>query len=668
MMEEYELTKAIDEAIFQADGWDSDELSTNREKALQYYYADDAIAPSAPGRSSVHSMDVHDMHSAVMAAMMPAFEIDDLVTFEGDSEEDLEQAQSETNAVNYMVMQANDGYMVFKAAVWDALLLRNGLVKIYLDQQETATTETFEDLTSLEAQQVRQGKQGTGEQVDVEVLDEQRTDQGLIDMTVRFTERSEALKIEAVDPTRFVWDGNHDSISLRDVQFCAERDFPTRSELIEAGYDKAKINELQPFTLDTKSDSVGRNRDNFNQTYDAAERSQERIEIWECYYRIDFDGDGIAELRNIVYAPGSRAILDNEEADIIPYAAGTARMQPHRFIGVSVYDLMRNVQDSKTRILRQWHDNQNHANNARIGAVQNAVDMDDLTNSRPGGVVRITDPNALVPIPVPDIGGSCQAALEYMDTVRSERGGASLDLQNMQTGVHGQTASGIERQFSSRELQTADMLRTLSETLVKETYLLCHAAMRLWLGGTVNVRQGQVSEVVDPTNWKPRERVNVKTGLSQAERIAKKTILEEIFQAQRELIGEGLNGILTDTSKMYNVLVDHAIFCGIDNPHRYWTNPESPEAQQAAQAAQQQAQEEQAKQEKLLQDGITVPAELEGMKLVEDARQHDEELRFKYDELAVETEIKEAELVAEAALELEKQAVTNEQSERTDAA
>ena len=74
-MEEYELTKALDEAIFQADGWDSDELSTNREMALQYYYGDDAIAPYAPGRSRVHSLDVHDMHSAVMAAMMPAFEL-----------------------------------------------------------------------------------------------------------------------------------------------------------------------------------------------------------------------------------------------------------------------------------------------------------------------------------------------------------------------------------------------------------------------------------------------------------------------------------------------------------------------------------------------------------------------------------------------------------------
>lgn len=663
-MDDNELSTAIDEAIFQADGWDSDELSANRERALQYYYADDTIAPYPAGRSGVHSMDVHDMHSAVMAAMMPAFEIDDLVSFEPDGDEDVDQARQESNAVNYMVMQNNSGYMVFKQAIFDALLLRNGLVKVWVDQREEATTQQYEGLTSIEAQQIRTG----APDIDVEILDEQRDSDGLTNMSVRLTRYTEKLRVESVDPTRFVWDGNHDSIELSDVKFCAERDFPTRSDLILQGFDKRKIDELQPFTLDTKNDTVARNRDNYNQQYDSAERSQERIETWECYYRIDYDGDGIAELRRILYAPGSRVILENEESDLIPYAAGTARVQPHRFIGVSIYDLMKNVQDSKTRILRQWHDNQNHANNARVGAVENAVNMDDLTNSRPGGVVRITDPNALVPIPALDIGGSCQAALEYMDTVRSERGGASLDLQNQQTRIMGQTATGIERQFSSRELQTADMLRTLSETLVKQTYLLVHAAMRLWMRGSVSVRQGMETFNVEPAQWAARERVNVKTGLSQAERNQRTGSLEQIIMVQRELIAAGYNGIITDEAKVYNALMDHAVFSGIDNPHRYWSNPESPEAQQAAQMKQAEAREAQAKQDKLLQDGITVPAEIEGAKLMQSAVEHRDEMEFKYVELAVENEQKEAELVADAATELTKAQISNEQADRTDAA
>lgn len=651
-LDDEELAKFLGQEISQADGWDGDELASNREQALDYFFGRIEAAPTIPGRSSVQSLDVADMHSAVLAAMMPAFEIDDLVSFEPGGEQDVEQARLESDAVNYMVMQENDGYLLFKQSIHDALLLRNGLIKVWLDEREVVTTESYSGLTDLEVMQLKR----VPPNVQWEVTHSERQSDGLVDLRMRYTQTLRELKCTSVDPTEFIWSQNHDSILLDDVPFCAERKFPTRSDLVEMGFDKGTVADLAHVNMDTKNDVQSRNRDNYDNTWRSQQPAQERIEVWDCYYRVDVDGDGIAELRNILYASGSRVVLENEPADFVPYASGTAWLNPHRFTGLSMFDRMKEVQDAKTRILRQWLDNQNNANNSRLGVVQNLVEMDDVLNSRPGGVIRMDSPDAIVPIVAPDIGTSAQSAMQYLDTVRSERGGASLDLQTQAANVIGDTASGIERQFSSREQQTADMLRTLSETLVKETYKLVHKAMRSWLPGNMEFNARGKFQSADPSQWPERERVNVKTGLSNAERLARKATLEQIILQQKEFISAGQAGIVTDATKLHNAILDWSLFAGVDNPERYWIDPGSPEAQQAAQQAAAQQREQQDFERKLMEDGISVPAQIDGAKVVEDARQADNELEFKYWEASLGAEVEEAKIVGSAALELEKQA------------
>jgi len=652
-LDDEELAKMLGQEISQADGWDSDELASNREDALNYYFGREEAAPSMPGRSSVQSLDVADMHSAVLAAMMPAFEIDDLVSFEPTGEQDIEQSRLESDAVNYMVMQENDGYLLFKQSIHDALLLRNGLIKVWLEEREIVTTEKYEGLTDLEAFQI---KSQAGPTVDTEILKEEKDSEGLINLNIKLIEARRDLRCTSIDPTEFIWSQNHDSIFLDKVPFCAERMFPTRSDLIEQGFDRKQVEALAHVNMDTKNDVNARNRDNYDNTWHAQQKAQEVIEVWDCYYRVDYDDDGVAELRNILYASGSREVLANDPVDFVPYASGTGWMNPHRFTGLSMFDRMKEVQDAKTRILRQWLDNQNSANNSRLGVVTNLVDMDDVLNSRPGGVIRMDAPDAITPIVAPDIGASAQNAMQYLDTVRSERGGASLDLQTQAANVIGDTASGIERQFSSREQQTADMLRTLSETLVKETYKLVHRAMRAWLPINIEFNARGQFQSANPSEWPQRERVNVKTGLSNAERLARKGTLEQIIVQQKEFMAQGQGGVITDSTKVHNAILDWSLFAGVDNPERYWLDPASPEAQQRQQAQAQQAQEEQQFTRKLATDAITVPAQIDGAKVIEDARQHDEELQFKYVELGAKQELEEAKIVGNAALELEKQA------------
>ena len=52
----------------------------------------------------------------------------------------------------------------------------------------------------------------------------------------------------------------------------------------------------------------------------APKMQQQEIEIYECYVKIDMDGDGVAELRKVIVAGESGyEILENMPCDNIPF-------------------------------------------------------------------------------------------------------------------------------------------------------------------------------------------------------------------------------------------------------------------------------------------------------------------------------------------------------------
>ncbi len=129
--------------------------------------------------------------------------------------------------------------------------------------------------------------------------------------------------------------------------------------------------------------------------------SMQTVEVYECYIRIDEDEDGIAELRRIVYC-GSE-ILDDEECDHVPFHTICPIPIPHKFFGQSLADRAMDIQLIKSTVTRQMLDNLYLTNNARVGAVDGQVNLDDLLNATPGGVIRMKSANAIQPIEVPAV-------------------------------------------------------------------------------------------------------------------------------------------------------------------------------------------------------------------------------------------------------------------------
>jgi hypothetical protein len=125
------------------------QLMEDRAQAMSYYLGDvSADMPVVDGRSSTVSMDVADTIEGMMPSLMDIFAgSDEVVRFEPVGPEDEAAAQQETDYVNHVFMQQNPGFMVLYSFIKDALLSKTGIVKVWWEEREEESRETYYDLT-----------------------------------------------------------------------------------------------------------------------------------------------------------------------------------------------------------------------------------------------------------------------------------------------------------------------------------------------------------------------------------------------------------------------------------------------------------------------------------------------------------------------------------------
>ncbi len=124
-------------------------LSEERADAMDYYMGDmSKDMPAQDGRSRAVSTDVADTIEGLLPGLMDIFAgSDEVVRFEPVGPEDEAAAQQETDYVNHVFMQQNPGFMTLYSFVKDALLQKNGIVKIWWEENEQEERETYYDLT-----------------------------------------------------------------------------------------------------------------------------------------------------------------------------------------------------------------------------------------------------------------------------------------------------------------------------------------------------------------------------------------------------------------------------------------------------------------------------------------------------------------------------------------
>jgi hypothetical protein len=556
------------------------ELGIQRSSAMDFYLGDmEKHIPSVDGRSSAVSTDVADTVDGIMPSIMDIFtSSDEVAKFEAVGPEDEDAAQQETDYVNHIFYNDNPGFKVLHAMVKDALIQKNGIAKYWWEEGEEEERETYVSLPDdafalLTADETVELIEHTEREYD-------GIGGKLHDATVIQRKPYGCVKVEPVPPEEFLI--AKDAKDIRTARYCAHRVQRTRSQLIEQGYPRAVIDGLPHGTGVPGHEQAARDTVNdSDQTAADVNRAMQSIEVTEHYIRLDYDEDGIAELRKVTTAGSGDEILDNEPYDRMPFAAITPQLMSHRFWGRSLADIVMDIQKIKTALIRALLDNAYFANNQRIEISEAHITdstIDDLLTNRPGGIVRTKTPGGLLPIPTTPIGQHIFPTLEYMDVIREIRTGVQRNAVGPDANSlnpYSNTATGANILASAAQQRIRLIARTFAETGIKDLFMGIHELVLKRGKDARKVKLRDEWVTVDPRTWKTRKDMTVMVGLGTGTRDQVNAYLTNILGMQLkalELQG-GAGGPVVTMTNVYNTLKKLTENAGFRTADPFFTAP-----------------------------------------------------------------------------------------------
>jgi hypothetical protein len=659
------LESEIDSSI----GFIESETTDERKRSLEYYQRHQ-YGNEVEGRSQIVTSEVAEAVDGSLPQLMRIFtQTKDFVKFIPRKPEDEMGANQATDFANWVIEQ-NNGVILFHNWFKDALLQKVGVVKAFWDTQESVNEEEYNNLTDDELLMLLQDeKMEITEQETIEesILDElgQEIFIKKHDVKVKKREETGQIVIQNVPPEEFLISKKATTIS--DAPFVAHRKLITRSELIAMGFDEDIVATLPSYDdISFSSEKIARfSNGEHPHEQDSLDDSMQTVEVFECYLKTDFDDDGIAELRRIVYS-GSE-ILYNEPCDYVPFYSICPYPMPHKFFGQSLADRAMDIQLIKSTVTRQMLDNLYLTNNARVGAVEGQVNLDDLLSVTPGGIVRMKSPNAVVPFNIQPVANQAFPMLEYLDNIQAKRTGVNDMAQGLDPNIlQNVTAAAIAASTKASSGKLELIARVFAESGVKELFKgILHLSTKYQDKAVTIALRGKYVQM-DPRTWSNLYDVSVNVGLGTGDKEEQVANLGFVLNKQEEIIkGYGINNPLVSLRKYANTLNEFIQELGIANAQEHFneitpevemmlSQPQEPPVDQTAQVLMQQAQAQiEIDRQKAMAD-----IELKRVKMEEEMKLKREEMMF---ELQLEKEKSEAdiirkerELIAEANIKAQK--------------
>lgn len=499
-MSDDDLREYVAQLNRKALGYQVSKLSEQRRRALAYYLArpyGDLAPPAIEGRSKVVTTDVADTVEWMLPQLLKTFASGDkVVEFTARKPGDEQKASQATEYCNYVFHQQNPGFALLHTWFKDALIQKNGILKVWWREENKREREEYRGLTPAQltillqdpehatkkiieqaeypdpvAQQQKQDalqqlqqqigqlnqqlatapapQPGQPPQADPRAIASQQLAQlqqqlqhieeapvpMLYDITLQQTQPVGHICIENVPPEEFLI--SRDAKSLIDTPYVAHRVHRSISDLKAAGYknvDDIKSDDDPGIFSAERIERVSIDDDMaLMMSHDENPADPSMRMVWLTEAYLQVDYDGDGIAEwRKVTIAGDR-LLDNELAnDGHPFVSITPVPMPHRFFGTCPAEQAMETQRISTAIVRGVLDNLYLGVNGRYWALDNQVNLDDLLTVRPGGVVRVKSPDAVGRL---DSGmGDVSSALEMLQFVK--------DMRQNRTGYTEQTSGG----------------------------------------------------------------------------------------------------------------------------------------------------------------------------------------------------------------------------------
>ena len=554
-------------------------VSPARAEAEKYYLGDQ-FGNEEEGRSTVVSMDVRDTVQAIMPSLMRIFiGGEHVVEFAPMNREDVEGARQATDYANYVFTRDNDGFGVLYQAFKDALVKKAGFVKFWWDSAEEVNTHELEGLDdeSLAALNAEP-------EIQIDFLEtftdsenvDPNTGEPITQYKVRVTRTrpNGRVRISAVPPEELLI--SRSARSLTDSTIVAHRRYLTLSELVEMGYN---YDDMEQYV--TNEDAFGFNAESIardpllSDMRESSDPTMRRVLYVECYMQADVDGDNVAELRRICTVGSEYHIVMNEPTDEIPFCSFMPDPEPHTFFGLSIADVVMDIQRIKSMVMRSSLDSLALSTHPRVGIVEGQASLDDVLNTEVGGIIRMRNPGAVVPFSVPFVGKECFPMLEYLDLVRENRTGVSRAADGLDpAALQSSTKLAVSQTIHAAQQRTELIARLFAETGMKTLFEGIFHLIIKHQDRERMVRLRNEFVPIDPRVWNADMDVIVNVALGKGTEEERMAMLTEIVGKQEQILQTlGPDNPLVTAEQYHNGLSQLIELAGFKDPSRFISDP-----------------------------------------------------------------------------------------------
>lgn len=552
------------------------------------------------GRSKVVMTDMADAVEWIMPSLMRIFAgTQSAVTITGVGPEDEQKARSVSALIYCQLQKKNPFFEIVYCWFKNALRFKTSVVKATWKYDFEVHDTDYKNVTLEEYQTIQNDP--FLEIIKAVPVTPDTKDEGWVIPplfeSIKLRSKNvlyDGPLVENVKPETFYIDP--EATSVEDALYCGQILSLTASELrlraktgrfksakveeaIELGAGSNEVDASQEEQYRLSVSGLEQKKNNFD-----GEDPRQKFEVFEHYCKLDVNGDDIAE-DWIVYKCNGIILEDHENGyGRFPFFTLSPIIEPHSFYGVSIAELMSDIQKIKTSLFRLMLDNMAFMVNGRYAVREGQVKVQDLIhNNIPGGVVRMSAENAVTPLATPQLPQSVFNLLEFIESAKENRTGVTKYNQGLDSDTLNKTATGIKTIYNA-SLQRIELIaRIFAETGFMKLVRALIDYNRRFMTRPLMVRLGNESFPVFPEDVDGEFDFDVSVGVGNIDQAQRAASLAMGLQMTMQLFGPAA------VQQASAIMREWWAASGFKNSEAFVPNPQ--QAQEAQMMQMQQAQQ-----------------------------------------------------------------------------
>lgn len=558
-----ELSALLSKELRQALGSPGSEIAALRLRNLQYYKAEaegELAAPEIADRSSLVATDVADTVEWILPGLLrPFVTSQDALQARARKPEYAEGAQQVADYLRWLFWKQNRGFHLLAQWFKDALIQKVGFLKIGTVEIEEDAEENYEGLNEAQMLILSQDKEG-------KIIGQESFPgpEGILyNATFKRTTKKRKAQVKPVPPEEMRVHPR--SRYGEPVLFAAHVFYKTKQDLEADGYDLSQASSDAGWNME----EIERVSTQTPWFYDSSDGEMAQYRFSECYIKLDQDEDGVAEWLKVGLIGETVATLngkdDIEKVDDHPFEWFCPVPMPHTFFGLCPADQAIEPQRFRTSLIRSCADNVYLSVNKRVGVVEGEVEIDDVLNNRPGGIVRMKHANSIFPLEQNGLDAGAWQMVEWAEQWREDRTGFSKQTQGINPDIFNATKGGTQILTDRADMRIELMARNASDAVERMFAKLLKTVSLYQNTPELAELQKGAWQTVDPRDWHKQYEIELEVGLGTGDKDKQVAFLGTMLPVFEKLVAGGV----IDPSGALKATKDMMDFGGLPNPEQY---------------------------------------------------------------------------------------------------